>query len=125
MSEPRLSFRDTLRYAAEAAPFFLFMGIFRLLGVDAASAFGGWIGRTVGPLLPPDRIARANLKASFPEKSEAERDAIRMTMWDNLGRVVGEYPHLGKFTPHGPDPRVQRITKNLLDRALETPTPSK
>jgi hypothetical protein len=27
--------------------------------------------------------------------------------------------------PHGPDPRVQRITKNLLDRALETPTPSK
>ena len=27
--------------------------------------------------------------------------------------------------PHGPDPRVQRITKNLLDRALETPTPAK
>ncbi len=26
--------------------------------------------------------------------------------------------------PHGPDPRVQRITKNLLDRALETPTPA-
>jgi hypothetical protein len=21
--------------------------------------------------------------------------------------------------PHGPDPRVQRITKNLLDRAIE------
>ena len=29
-----------------------------------------------------------------------------MTMWDNLGRVVGEYPHLDKFTPKGADPRI-------------------
>ena len=27
-------------------------------------------------------------------------------MWDNLGRVVGEYPHLDKFTPKGEDPRI-------------------
>ena len=29
---------DVLRYGAEAAPFFFFMGIFKLLGIDAASA---------------------------------------------------------------------------------------
>jgi KDO2-lipid IV(A) lauroyltransferase len=29
-----------------------------------------------------------------------------MAMWDNLGRVVAEYPHLGKFSPHGDDPRI-------------------
>jgi KDO2-lipid IV(A) lauroyltransferase len=27
-------------------------------------------------------------------------------MWDNLGRVVGEYPHLDRFSPHGEDPRI-------------------
>jgi KDO2-lipid IV(A) lauroyltransferase len=27
-------------------------------------------------------------------------------MWDNLGRVVGEYPHLGAFSPKGEDPRI-------------------
>jgi KDO2-lipid IV(A) lauroyltransferase len=27
-------------------------------------------------------------------------------MWDNLGRVVGEYPHLGRFSPKGEDPRI-------------------
>ena len=95
-----------LRYAAEAALFFLFMALFKLLGLDNASALGGWIGRTLGPLLRSDRIARANLAASFPDKTEAERDAIRMTMWNNLGRVVAEYPHLGKFSPHGPDARI-------------------
>jgi KDO2-lipid IV(A) lauroyltransferase len=96
----------SLRYAAEAALFFSFMALFRLLGLDRASALGGWIGRHAGPLLASDRIARANLAAAFPEKSEAERDAIRMTMWDNLGRVVAEYPHLGKFSSHGPDARI-------------------
>jgi KDO2-lipid IV(A) lauroyltransferase len=103
-----MSWGDRLRYGAEAAVFFFFMGIFRLLPLDAASALGGWIGRNVGPLLPPDRTARKNLAASFPEKSDAERDAIRKTMWDNLGRVVAEYPHLGKFTPLGDDPRITR-----------------
>jgi len=27
-------------------------------------------------------------------------------MWDNLGRVVGEYSHLGAFSPKGEDPRI-------------------
>lgn len=96
----------SIRYAAEAALFFAFMALFRLLGVDRASALGGLIGRAAGPLLNSDRTARANLAAAFPEKSAAERDAIRMAMWDNLGRVVGEYPHLEKFSPHGPDARI-------------------
>jgi len=94
------------RYAAEAALFFLFMALFKLLGLDRASALGGWIGRTIGPRLPSDRTARANLAAAFPGKSATERDAIRLAMWDNLGRVVAEYPHLGRFSPHGPDARI-------------------
>jgi KDO2-lipid IV(A) lauroyltransferase len=34
------------------------------------------------------------------------RDEIRMTMWDNLGRVVAEYSHLEKFKATGDDPRI-------------------
>jgi KDO2-lipid IV(A) lauroyltransferase len=94
------------RYVAEAALFFAFMALFRLLGLDRASALGGWIGRTIGPRLGANRTARENLAAAFPEKSQAERDAIRIAMWDNLGRVVAEYPHLEKFSPHGPDARI-------------------
>jgi KDO2-lipid IV(A) lauroyltransferase len=106
MNTEPLSFSDRIRFGTEAAPFFLFMGLFRLLGLERASALGGWIGRHIFSLLPPDRIARANLLKAFPEKSQAERDAIRTQMWDNLGRVVAEYPHLEKFSPYGDDPRI-------------------
>jgi len=95
-----------LRYGSEAAVFFVFMALFHVIGLSAASRLGGWIGRNIFSLLPPDKVARANLALAFPEKSDAERDAIRMTMWDNLGRVVAEYPHLEKFSPNGDDPRI-------------------
>lgn len=97
---------ERLRYGLEASVFFTFMALFRVIGLTAASRLGGWIGRNIFSLLPPDKVARANLLRAFPEKTPAERDAIRRAMWDNLGRVVGEYPHLDKFSPKGDDPRI-------------------
>jgi len=106
MDEPRLSFTLKLRYGAEAVAFFLLMGLFWLLPLDAASGLGGWIGRNIFSRLPPDKIARANLKAAFPEKSHAEIETILSGMWDNLGRTVAEYPHLRKFNRIGPGARI-------------------
>jgi KDO2-lipid IV(A) lauroyltransferase len=101
-----LSLGQKLRYGAEAAVFFAFMTLFKVIGLDKASRLGGWIGRNIFPLLPPDRVARANLKLAFPQMSQDEHNEIRRVMWDNLGRVVGEYPHLGRFSPKGEDPRI-------------------
>ena len=82
----RLTMGQKLRYGAEAAVFFAFMALFRVIGLDRASRLGGWIGRNIFPLLPPDRVARANLALAFPEKSKDEHDEIRRVMWDNLSR---------------------------------------
>lgn len=65
----------------------------RALPVDCASALGGRLGRAIGPLLPPHKVAVANLALAFPEKTAAERAAIVRGMWDNLGRTFFEYPH--------------------------------
>ena len=88
----------TLRYGAESAAFFPFMAFFKLLGIDAASAVGGFIGRQVFYRLPVTNTARANLRAAYPDMSEAEIEKTVRAMCDNLGRVVAEYPHLGKLT---------------------------
>lgn len=70
------------------------LALFRALPVDAASGFGGWLARTVGPRLGVSRVARRNLARAFPDKSAAEIEAIVGEVWDNLGRVVGEIPHV-------------------------------
>jgi Kdo2-lipid IVA lauroyltransferase/acyltransferase len=98
MREAKLTFWKWIRYGAEAAGFFLLMGFFKLLGLDAASAAGGFIGRHIFILLPPVKTARYNLAAAYPEKSSAEIETIVREHCENLGRVVGEYPHLGKMT---------------------------
>jgi len=110
MAAPSLTFLQKLRYGAEAAIFLAFMGFFRVVGVDAASAIGGFIGRNIFALTGATRRARDNLAMAFPEKSQAERDAIIRVMWDNLGRTVAEYAHLDKFDIHGAAPRI--VTHN-------------
>src|SRR5581483_10249812 len=107
MSEPALTFGQKLRYGAEAAAFFLFMGLFRLMGVDAASAVGGFIGRHVLAHFGWARKARQNLAMAFPEKSHAEREALIVQVCDNVGRTAAEYAHLDKFLMGGRDPRIQ------------------
>jgi KDO2-lipid IV(A) lauroyltransferase len=56
--------------------------------VDGAAA----LTRILVPRLNPKRhrIALENLRIAFPEKSEAERNAICMAHWENLGRVIVE-----------------------------------
>lgn len=101
---------EKLRYSAEAAAFFSFIGLTRLIGLRASSALGGWIGRNIFYRVKPimDR-ARENLRLAFPEKSEAEREQIVVEMCDNLGRTVAEYGHLAKFSAQGGDPRLEVV----------------
>jgi len=60
----------------------------------AVSDIAAAVMRAVGPWLPEHRIGRANLRAAFPEKSDAEIEAILRGVWDNLGRVAAEIAHL-------------------------------
>jgi KDO2-lipid IV(A) lauroyltransferase len=71
----------------------LFAGL-RALGPRRASALGGRVGRMLGPLLPVSRVAEVNLRLAFPERDAAWRGATIRAMWDNLGRVAGEFPAL-------------------------------
>jgi len=96
----------------------LAFGGFGLLPLDRASALGGWLGRSFGPYFGVTKRARINLRAAFPELSEAEIAAIVRGMWDNLGRVAAEYPHLRKIKVFEAGGRVEARGLEHLDRAL-------
>lgn len=83
-----------IRYIIEACLVYMLFAILRIIPLDWASAIGGWLARRLGVLHKADRIARANLAYTMPTLSQAEIDNIVKKMWDNLGRTMGEYPHL-------------------------------
>ena len=91
--------------------------VMRALPVDAASAVGGWLGGTFGPMIPRSEVARHNLRRAFPEKSDRERRDIVRGMWSNLGRTAFEYPHLDLIQPKHDSERVEIIGEEHL-RAL-------
>ena len=95
-----------LRHVAEAAGFFTLMVVFRIVGLDAGSGCGGFLGRHVYYRLPPARRARVSLKIAFPQKSDEQIEAIVLAMCDNLGRTVGEYPNLDKMSILGNNPQI-------------------
>ncbi|MEE9209503.1 MAG: lauroyl acyltransferase [Kiloniellales bacterium] len=87
-----------LRYLIEALALRVAFVLLGLLPVDTASNLGGFLGRNIGPRLPASARARRNLRLVFPENSAAETERIVAGMWDNLGRVAAEYPHIGEIT---------------------------
>ena len=88
----------------------LIRGLFaflRLLGPERAGDLGGWLMRTVSPLVPVNRVALANIQAAFPDMPEPEVRRIARAAWDNLGRTAAEYAHLRTlfdYDYHNPDP---------------------
>jgi Kdo2-lipid IVA lauroyltransferase/acyltransferase len=111
---PRLSYRLQAWGAA------LFFGVSGWLPLDWASALGGWLARKIGPSLGISKRARLNLGRAFPGMSDVEIERIIAGMWDNLGRVAAEYPHLRKIRVFDPSGRVETLGFEHMDRAVAT-----
>jgi KDO2-lipid IV(A) lauroyltransferase len=84
---------------------------------DAAARFM----RSIGPWLRRrHRLARKNLVASFPDKSQSDIEMILEGMWDNFGRIIAEYAFLDRlwdFHPNDTGSRRIAIDRVNLDRA--------
>lgn len=94
---PPLSLTRRLRYALETFCAYVFYGFFRILPVEMASGTGAALMGAIGPRMGVTRVAQKNLDLAFPEKSAAEKTQIIKEMWQNLGRVIAEYPHLDRI----------------------------
>ncbi len=75
----------------------LLFKLIRRTDFDRTADFVAWALRKIGPRLRGHRTARANLAASYPDKSAAEIEKMLGQMWDNLGRLVVEYINLDRL----------------------------
>nr|WP_298798232.1 lauroyl acyltransferase [uncultured Acetobacter sp.] len=104
------SVRMTRLIRAEAWVAQTLLNAFLRMGPARASNVAGRFCRFVGPLLPVSKTAHKNLQLAMPELDAAERARIVRGVWENLGRTVGEFPHLSRLqenTPSGPGFEVQ------------------
>jgi Kdo2-lipid IVA lauroyltransferase/acyltransferase len=86
------------------------LAILRRSDPDRASDLCGKGLRRIGPWLPSHRIGQANLRAAFPDKDAAWIEQTLRGAWENLGRVAGEYVHLGRIWDYDPEhPNTGRI----------------
>src|SRR5687767_10945032 len=99
MSSPRASLGQRLAWRLEAIGYDIFIGGMRLMGVEAASAFGGWLLKQVGPMSGADKVARRNLKLAFPDKDAAWHERIMQAQWENVGRTFAEFPLMDRLRP--------------------------
>jgi len=96
---------------------FLF-GMFKFLPLDCASALGGALARGIGPFLGVSKHARHNISRALPGLSETHIAGVVSGMWDNLGRLAAEYPHLRKIRVFEAGGRVETHGFEHVDRAV-------
>src|SRR5215813_6465918 len=88
-----LDLRQRLEYGVLLAVLLLV----RAMPLDMATAVSARVWRFVAPKTRRHRRALKNLEKAMPEKTPAEREAIALSMWDNLGRVMAETVQLDRI----------------------------
>ncbi|TKB22100.1 MAG: lipid A biosynthesis lauroyl acyltransferase [Mesorhizobium sp.] len=79
------------------------IGLLRLLPPDSALNFADRVARRIGPLVGRHRVAVSNLRLAYPEKSDAEIEAIASDMWGNMARLAAEYIFLDALFDFDPN----------------------
>ncbi len=108
-----------LSHRMEAATARAALRLLRALGPVTSSNLFGALFRGVGPLLPVSRVAHDNLQMALPELDADARRRVVRGVWDNLGRTVGELPHVADFRETKAGPGWELLGADILRRLAE------
>ena len=75
----------------------LLLAVYKMAGLRFGSWLGGQLGKFLGKIARERHIAADNLRQALPHLSEAEQKQVLSDCLTQLGRVVGEFPHMEKI----------------------------
>ena len=116
MQNSTVSFLRDLQFRLEYGLLRFLVAIVRILPLETATAASARAWRVLAPRVNPKRHQRAldNLAIAFPDMSEAERLAICLAHWENLGRVMAETMQIDRLIRE-PD-RIKIVSDRLFSR---------
>lgn len=82
---------------------FAILNLLKLLPADRAIELADRAFRFIGPKTKRQKLTLTNLRNAFPEKSEAEIEAIALDSWGSMGRLAAEYVFLDELFDFDPD----------------------
>ncbi len=115
-------FKTCIRHPIEALAALIVYTITLCMPINQASAFTGWLARKLGPLSSAQRTAEKNLAQVFPDKPSHAIKEIVNGVWDNFGRIFGEYPNLASINVYQ-DPRFEIVGQEIIDQMREDNKP--
>lgn len=109
----RLRFLRSVGWWLEAAMLQLFWWVVTPLSPHRAAAVGRWLLGRIGPKVAKHRHVLANLSMANPDKSREQIRQLGRQVWENLGAVLAEFPHLGRIIgAGGGNPAVEVVCNN-------------
>jgi Kdo2-lipid IVA lauroyltransferase/acyltransferase len=82
---------------------------------DRTAVAAGRLMRRIGPWLRHHRVARANLRAAFPEKSARDIDLMLRGIWDNFGQAMAEHLFIDRLCDGPPGILPKRTVADPID----------
>lgn len=92
-----------------------YLNLFGAMPIETASRRCAGLVKAIGPLTSAHSTAIRNLRLAFPNETEAWRQDVRRAMWDGIGRVAGEFPHLHEINAYEPGGRIEVTGVERLD----------
>lgn len=83
-----------IRYLLESLAVRFGLWIFFILGLKTAANIASTLARFIGKRVSVSEMAYKNLGKAIPDLSNKAKRQVIDDMWDNLGRIIGEYTHI-------------------------------
>tara|TARA_B100001029_G_C15056535_1_gene454817 strand:+ start:2056 stop:2931 length:876 start_codon:yes stop_codon:yes gene_type:complete len=86
-----------IKYFFEFVIIISLFSLFKIIGLNNASALGAFLAKLIGPLFRSQKIIKSNIKTGLGTINNEKESEIISAMWSNIGRTFAEYVFLKKF----------------------------
>lgn len=93
---PRSMFKN-IRYIIEFIITVTMILIFKVIGFKKSSDFSAKLALLIGKKLKVDKLAINNINQALPKLTYNQKRDIIDQMWQNLGRIIGEFYHIWRL----------------------------
>jgi KDO2-lipid IV(A) lauroyltransferase len=105
-----------LRHRAEYWGIRLIAALVRAVPLEVSGNVSAKMWRLLAPFDRRHQRALQNLAIAYPEKSPAEREALALAMWENLGRVMAETMQIDRIIADPSRLELTADTDRVFDR---------